>query len=201
MAKTRKTISARKTFTLILACAVFVSVVLMPTSLPNSSPALVYADSIPAGCPGGPAGPKAPGTKCPDLFKSKAAATAHCKSNQNAVKITSGTDKGKWYCADKPKPSPSPSPSPGSPTGCNPSGCDLIANYVNPAINLLSALFGLIAVASIIMGGIQYAASEGDPQKAANAKNRIYSTIIAIFAYLFLYAFLQFLVPGGFLHG
>lgn len=83
---------------------------------------------------------------------------------------------------------------------CDSSHCDLIKTYVNPLINLLSAMFGLIAVASIIMGGIQYAASEGDPQKAAQAKSRIYNTLIAIFAYLFLYAFLQFLVPGGFLH-
>lgn len=80
------------------------------------------------------------------------------------------------------------------------SGCDLVVNYVNPAINLLSVMFGLIAVASLIMGGIQYSASEGDPQKASQAKSRIANTIMAIFAYALLYGFLQFLVPGGFLH-
>ena len=62
-------------------------------------------------------------------------------------------------------------------------------------------MFGLIAVISIILGGIQYSASEGDPQKASKAKNRIVNTIFAIFAYALLYGFLQFLVPGGFLHG
>jgi hypothetical protein len=84
---------------------------------------------------------------------------------------------------------------------CTTRHCDLISTYVNPAINLFSVMFGLIAVISIILGGIQYSASEGDPQKASKAKNRIVNTIFAIFAYALLYGFLQFLVPGGFLHG
>jgi len=81
---------------------------------------------------------------------------------------------------------------------CNKSSCDLIAKYVNPSINVLSACFGLIAVISLILGGIQFSMSEGDPQKAAAAKSRITNTIIAIVAYSLLYGFLQFLVPGGF---
>jgi len=80
---------------------------------------------------------------------------------------------------------------------CTSSKCDLISKYINPTINVLSVSFGLIAVISIILGAIQYSASEGDPQKSSAAKNRITNTIIAIVAYLLLYAFLQFLVPGG----
>lgn len=80
---------------------------------------------------------------------------------------------------------------------CAKKGCDLIKKYVNPLINLLSLSFGLIAVISIIMGGIQYSASGGDPQKVTQAKQRISKTIFAIVAYFFLYAFLQFIVPGG----
>lgn len=83
---------------------------------------------------------------------------------------------------------------------CNADKCDFVAKYVNPAIKLFSLSFGLIAVISIILGGINYSTSEGDPQKAASAKSRITNTIIAIFAYLFLYAFLQFLIPGGAFH-
>jgi hypothetical protein len=80
---------------------------------------------------------------------------------------------------------------------CSNDSCDFIGKYINPAIDLLSVSFGLIAVISIIAGGIQYTASAGDPQQASKAKSRITNTIIAVFAYLFLYAFLQFLVPGG----
>lgn len=80
---------------------------------------------------------------------------------------------------------------------CGSDKCDFIGKYINPAINVFTAAFGLIAAGSIILGGIQYSTSEGDPQKAANAKKRILNTIIAVVAYIFLYTFLQFLVPGG----
>lgn len=77
------------------------------------------------------------------------------------------------------------------------SQCDLVAKYLNPAINLFSVSFGLIAIISIIMGSINYAMSEGDPQKASQAKRRITNTIFAVIAYIFLFAFIQFLIPGG----
>src|SRR5205814_1498218 len=80
---------------------------------------------------------------------------------------------------------------------CDASKCDFIKKYVNPFINLLSISFGLIAVISIIMGAVQYSTSGGDPQKVTQAKQRISKTIFAVLAYLFLYAFLQFIVPGG----
>lgn len=80
---------------------------------------------------------------------------------------------------------------------CDKDNCDFIKKYVNPTINLFSIVFGLIATASLIMGGIQYSASAGDPQNVAKAKKRIIDTIIAIVAFFFLYAFIQFLVPGG----
>ena len=80
---------------------------------------------------------------------------------------------------------------------CDANKCDLIKKYLNPTINLLSVIFGLVAAGSIILGGIQFSTSEGDPQKAARAKDRIAGTILAIFAYAFIYAFLQFLIPGG----
>lgn len=122
-----------------------------------------------------------------------------CAKGQTPTQITKGSNKGKWYCKDK---SPGGGghghgPAPAT-TPCNmQSGCDLVNNYVNPFINLLSIAFGLIAVISLILGGIQYSTSQGDPQKSAQAKSRISNTLLAIFAYLFLYAFLQFLIPGG----
>jgi hypothetical protein len=85
-------------------------------------------------------------------------------------------------------------------TTCGEGACDLVSNYLNPSIDLVSLLVGVVCVASIIMGGIQYSSSAGDPQKSARARGRIINTIIAFLAYLFLYAFLQFLIPGGLLH-
>jgi hypothetical protein len=89
-----------------------------------------------------------------------------------------------------------PSPPPSS-ASCNSSGCDLITEYLQPAINLLAGVVGIIVVISLIMGGIEYSTSEGDPQKSAKAKRRIANTLFALIAFFFLYAFLQFLVPGG----
>lgn len=82
-------------------------------------------------------------------------------------------------------------------TICTASSCNLISKYVNPLITLLSALVGVAVTISIIIGGIQYGSSAGDPQKASAAKNRIRNSIVALVAFIFLFAFLQFLVPGG----
>lgn len=80
---------------------------------------------------------------------------------------------------------------------CTKNSCDLVKKYINPGIDLLSIIFGLIAAISLILGGIQYASSAGDPQKASAAKKRITMTVVAFIAYAFLYGFVQFLVPGG----
>lgn len=123
-----------------------------------------------------------------------AAADFKCKSGSPTI---SNLNQVQAYAKATPPPPAPTTP----PTSCNASGCDLIAQYVNPTIDLLSAAFGLIAVISLILGGIQFSMSEGDPQKASQAKNRISNTIIAIVAYSLLYGFLQFLVPGGAFNG
>ncbi len=79
---------------------------------------------------------------------------------------------------------------------CSSDSCDFIGKYVNPGIRLLSITFGIVAVISLILGGIQYSASAGDPQAVSKAKKRITDTIIAIVAYFFLLGFLEFLIPG-----
>ena len=82
---------------------------------------------------------------------------------------------------------------------CTVGGNCLFSNYINPVINLLSGMVALVVIGSIIAGGIQYSASAGDPQKTAKAKARITNSILAFLAYIFLYAFLQFIIPGGLL--
>ena len=84
----------------------------------------------------------------------------------------------------------------------NCSGADCVNN--NPitkmailVINALSALIGVIAVAVIVVAGIEYSSSGGVPQKAAQAKKRIINAVIALAAYFFLFAVLQWLIPGG----
>lgn len=122
-------------------------------------------------------------------------------SQKPSAKKSSQPQSSQTSQAAQSQPASSTSPPPEDPAiKCDHNNCDLIAKYVNPAIDLFSLCFGLIAVISLIAGGIQYSASQGDPQKTAMAKSRITNTILAIFAYLFLWTFLQFLVPGGAFH-
>ena len=75
--------------------------------------------------------------------------------------------------------------------------CDLIVKYIQPFINLMAAFVGVAIVISVVVGGIQYGSSAGDPQKASAAKARIRNAIIALVAFVLLYAGLNFLIPGG----
>lgn len=82
-------------------------------------------------------------------------------------------------------------------TGCAGADCGLIRRYFNPVINFLTAVVGIVVTIAIIIGGIQYSTSADDPQKVAAAKARIINAVLALLAFIFLWAFLQWLVPGG----
>lgn len=88
-----------------------------------------------------------------------------------------------------------PDPAAKTCTGGDCSG--LIKKYVNPFIRLLSVLVGIIVAISIVVGGVQYSSASGDPSKVNAAKKRITNAILALLAYLFMFAFLQWLLPGG----
>lgn len=75
----------------------------------------------------------------------------------------------------------------------------LVGKYGIPFLNFLGAIVGLIVTISIVIGGIQYAGSAGDPNIVAEARKRIRNAVLALAAFLFLYGFLQWLVPGGFI--
>lgn len=75
--------------------------------------------------------------------------------------------------------------------------CTFIDGYINPFIKLLSALVGIVAIIFIIFGAIQVSTSAGDPQKSANGKNHIRNALIGLVAYVVLFAFLNWLIPGG----
>lgn len=131
------------------------------------SPAPSYAQvdpSIPAGCPGGPAGPPAPGTVCPD-------------------DDGDGTSNLQETCTDP---------------NVNEGNCGIIA-YLVDFIRALSAIVGIVVVIMITVGGVQYSSARDNPQAAAAAKSRITNAILALLAYLFVFSFLQWLVPGGIL--
>ena len=72
-----------------------------------------------------------------------------------------------------------------------------IVTWLNGIVNVLAGLVGVVVVGTIILGGIQYAAAGDKAEAVSAAKQRIINVLIALFAFLFIYAFLQWLVPGG----
>lgn len=76
--------------------------------------------------------------------------------------------------------------------------CNLTKKYLNPFINkFLAPLAILSVIIGIIWGSITYATSAGDAQKAADGKSKIQKALIGLLAFIFLYAFLNWLIPGG----
>lgn len=79
--------------------------------------------------------------------------------------------------------------------------------FANPIYDLFFALIrfltngvGIILVIFIIWAGIRYATSEGNPEVTAQAKRSIQQAMIALFLYIFTFAIVNFIVPGGLLN-
>ena len=145
----------------------------------------------------------------------------NCDPFETPTQIKGGSNDGKWYCKAKNAPQPAKGSIDPSAPGCNGDssqcgstcgggdtaytpvidiGCQGKGNAIMDSlfgiIRFLSDGVGLVVVGSIIVGGIQYSASRGDPQSTALAINRIRSSLIALLIYIFAYAFLNYLLPG-----
>lgn len=72
-----------------------------------------------------------------------------------------------------------------------------IVTDLNTIVNFLAGAVGVITVAMIILGGIQYSMSRSKPEAVTAAKSRITNALIALVAFMLIYAFLQWLIPGG----
>lgn len=131
----------------------------------------------PAGCPGGPAGPPSPGTECPEEEQP-------CQEGTTRNEET-GACEIRTDCEGE-----------NSDGNINPDNCEIL-RYLATFINVLSALVGVIIVIMIAIGGIQYTTARDNPQMVVAARARIYNAILALVIFLFSYAFLQWLIPGG----
>jgi len=72
-----------------------------------------------------------------------------------------------------------------------------IVKNINKIVGVLAGLVGVVVVGTIILGGIQYATAGDKAEAVSAAKQRIINGLIALLAFLFIFAFLQWLVPGG----
>lgn len=75
--------------------------------------------------------------------------------------------------------------------------CNGVWGIVGIVLNVLLVVVGAAGIIGIIISGIQYATSSGDPGQITKAKKRIYEIVIGLVALGLMYAFLQWLIPGG----
>lgn len=83
--------------------------------------------------------------------------------------------------------------------GCNGADDNPIVDLAFAIIRFLAAGVGVVVVISIILAGIQYSTSEGNPEATMKAKRRIQASLIALVIYIFTFAIVNYLVPGGLL--
>lgn len=72
-----------------------------------------------------------------------------------------------------------------------------IVSDIQTIVNFLSAGVAIVIAGSIIVAGIQYSLAGNQPQVLTSARNRIINSVIALFAFLLIFAFLQWIIPGG----
>lgn len=124
---------------------------------------------VPAGCSGGPDGPPASGTVCPGTPSSSAAAAVGTPTNCPGVP-TVGTGGLKIDCSG----------------GKNP-----IYALLQFAINWLIGILLVLAVVAVVISGIQYILSQGNPDGIKAAKSRLTNAIVGLILLSLMFVILR----------
>ena len=82
------------------------------------------------------------------------------------------------------------------PVNCS-SGANPIWGLLLMAINILTAGIGIVAIGGIIYAAILWTTAEDKNAQIVKSKETIFNVILGLAAYALLFAFIQFLVPGG----
>lgn len=130
--------------------------------------------------------------QCDDLYKDKRAQIADCKKDviSRFGRIANQCGKGEDAIRTRFN------------FGCI--GNRLPNKFANPVydfafsiIRFLSAGVGVAVVIAIILSGIKYTTAEGNPEATMQAKSNMQAALIALIFYIFIFAIVQYLVPGG----
>ena len=73
----------------------------------------------------------------------------------------------------------------------------VIVAYLKIFLQFLSSGVGIVIVLMLVIAGIQYITSTGDPALVKAAKQRIINAITALVLFVLSFAILSFIVPGG----
>lgn len=74
---------------------------------------------------------------------------------------------------------------------------NVIITYLKAIINFLAIGVGIVTAISLVIAGYQFMSSRDNPQAIQAAVNRFWNAVIALILFVFMYAILNFLVPGG----
>lgn len=80
---------------------------------------------------------------------------------------------------------------------CNAGGASPITAILIMIINFMAGGVGAAVIIGIIFGGFMYMTSDGEEAKAKQGRQIIANSIIGAVLFLFMFAAVQFLVPGG----
>lgn len=80
--------------------------------------------------------------------------------------------------------------------GCTASTNIIVSIFIH-AINFLAIGVGILVVAGIVFGALQYSSANGNTSQSQEGLKKIRSAIIGLVIFIFMYAIMDFLVPGG----
>jgi len=80
---------------------------------------------------------------------------------------------------------------------CDDNGGNPIISLLLQIINFLAVGVGIAVVGGITWGGMMYASSNGDAAKIKQGKTIIVNAVVGLILFFFMYALINFLVPGG----
>ena len=74
-----------------------------------------------------------------------------------------------------------------------------IITFLKGIVQFLAAGVGLAVVGGIVYGGIMFMTARANPGQIQKAEEILRSAIIGLLLYIFMFAILNFLIPGGIL--
>lgn len=80
---------------------------------------------------------------------------------------------------------------------CDGAGENPITRVFVEIFEFIAVGVGIITVAGIIFGGIKYATANGNTSQAEQGITTIVNAVIGLLLFIFMYALLNWLVPGG----
>lgn len=72
-----------------------------------------------------------------------------------------------------------------------------ISGLLNIVLVILTTGVGIAATVAFVVAGVLYMSAAGSAEQVKKAKNMIFNTVIGLLAYLLMWAFLSWLIPGG----